>query len=254
MPGLLLNGVDSETLGLTLGEAPGWLDMPTRDVPTAQVAGRQGVKALGEAKEGARRITLIGTARAATSAALRPKIDAIKLALLANPLTLVFGDNSARTVTAVLASFTTRSVPAGAFAQEGLGIEAVLSALDPYACDIAVQTIALGVNRLPLGTGVIRPVVTISGVTVNPLVTLFNTAGVPIASLGITVTNIAGDTLVIDMDKKTIKKNGVSILGSISSGDFFTIDPADQVNFGGVGPYITSSSGAGNSVYNRTWR
>lgn len=251
---LLINGIDAATLGLTLAEAPGWLDIPARDIPTAQVIGRPGAKALADAQEGTRRVSLSGTMLDKTAALMRAKVDSVKLALLANPLVLTFGDNTGRKVTASLTAFAVRSEPQGAFVQEGLKVEATLTALDPLSYDIAQTNIALGVNRLPLGTGPIRPVVTIAGASVNPTITLFNAAGGGMASLTITLTTIAGDSLVIDMDQKTIKLNGINQIAALTAGDFFSIDPLDQANFGGLGPYITTSSGAGTVVYNKTWR
>jgi phage-related protein len=216
MPALLINGVDAETLGFTLAESPGWLDAPPREFPTAPVSGRPGATALANPTEGVRQVTLTGTVRASTVASGRSKVDALKLALLANPL-------------------------------------AVLTALDPLSYDIAQSTIAIG-TRLPLGTGPIRPIVTISGASVNPIISLFNTAGVVVASITITITTILGDTLVVDMDAKTVKKNGVSSIASVTAGDFFSIEPADQVNFGGAGPWVGTTSGAGDVRYYKSWR
>jgi phage-related protein len=108
--------------------------------------------------------------------------------------------------------------------------------------------------RMPLGTAVVRPLVRINGVSVNPVITLYNKAGVAMASITLTITTIAGDILEIDMDAKTVKKNGVSQIATISAGDFFSIDPADQTNFGAPGPSINSSSGAVTVEYRRAWR
>jgi phage-related protein len=255
MPGLLINGVDAETLGFTLAESPGWLDAPPREFPTAPVSGRPGATALANPTEGVRQVTLTGTVRASTVASGRSKVDALKLALLANPLALTFADNSTRRVYARLKSFATQMVQGaqGPFAQENLAVTAVLTALDPLSYDIAQSTIAIG-TRLPLGTGPIRPIVTISGASVNPIISLFNTAGVVVASITITITTILGDTLVVDMDAKTVKKNGVSSIASVTAGDFFSIEPADQVNFGGAGPWVGTTSGAGDVRYYKSWR
>lgn len=255
---LLINGVDASTLGLTLAEAPGWLDMPPRDVPTSPIIGRGGLKPLADPVEGARQISLTSTTRSATATLTRTQIDNIKLALLANPLSLVFADHSDRHVYATLKSFGVRALQgaSGPFVQEALSVEAVLTAFDPLSYDNALTTITLNgsVNRLSLGTGVMRPLLTISGASVNPIFTLLNKAGVTLASLSLTLATAGGDTLLVDMDSKTIRKNGVSVLSAISAGDFFSVDPADQANFGTPFPYITSSSGSGTTAYYRTWR
>lgn len=108
-------------------------------------------------------------------------------------------------------------------------------------------------NTLPLGTGPVRPVLTISGVAVNPSITLYNSLGALVGTMVLTVTTISTDILVIDCDAKTIKLNGVNRVDLLTSGDFFTIDPADPA-FNGLGPTIASSSGALSISYRRTWR
>lgn len=140
MPSLTINGVDAESLGLTLAEAPGWLDMPPRDIPTSPVIGRPGVKALADPVEGPRSITLTSTSRSATSILTRTQIDNIKLALAAAPLSIVFSDHSDRHVTAYLKSFTVRMLQgaSGPFVQEALGVDCVLAALDPLSYDNAL--------------------------------------------------------------------------------------------------------------------
>lgn len=137
---LQINGIDASTLGLTLAEAPGWLDMPPRDIPTAPIIGRGGLKALADPVEGARQITLTSTSRSATATLTRTQIDSIKLALSANPLSLIFSDHSDRHVYAYLKSFTVRMLQgaSGPFVQEALGVDVVLSALDPLSYDNAL--------------------------------------------------------------------------------------------------------------------
>jgi predicted phage tail component-like protein len=108
-------------------------------------------------------------------------------------------------------------------------------------------------NVLPLGTGPSRPVLTITGVAVNPSIALYNSLGVLVGTMTLTVTTVAADILVIDNDAKTIKLNGANRLDLLTSGDFFTIDPSDA-NFDGVGPTFTTSSGALGVSYRRSWR
>jgi phage-related protein len=249
---LLINTVDAATLGFTLSDAPGWLDAPPRQTPSAGVIGREGETALAAAVEATRRVTLRGTIMAATAALARGKVDSFKLALLANPLKLTFSDNATRYVSGALETFAA-SADVGPFVQEGLKVEAAIRLLNPLSYDIAQTNIAFGA-RLPLGTGPVRPVITINGAATNPTFSLFNSAGTIVASITITIATIVGDTLIVDMDAKTVKKNGVNQIAAVTAGDFFTVDPADQANFGGVGPLIATSSGNGNITYFRSWR
>lgn len=256
-PALVVNGVDIATLGLTIAEAPGWLDAPPRDIPTAPIIGRAGAKALSVPTEGPRQINLTGTIRGKTVVLARNTVDQIKLALLADELSLTFADHADRHVYAYLKTLTTRILQGaqGPFVQEALAIDITLQALNPLSYDNDLTSVGFGsANRLALGTGPVRPLITITGAATNPVITLRNKTGVAMASMTLTVTDAGGDTLSIDMDSKTIKKNGVSALSSLTAGDFFSIDPLDQANYGGAGPYIDVSSGAGTVNYWRTWR
>jgi hypothetical protein len=105
-----------------------------------------------------------------------------------------------------------------------------------------------------VGSGVLRPIIRITGASVNPVITLYNKWSVAVATILLTITTVGGDVLVIDMDAKTIKLNGVSQIATLTAGDFFSIDPADQANFGGNGPTIGSTSGVLSVDYRRAWR
>jgi predicted phage tail component-like protein len=108
-------------------------------------------------------------------------------------------------------------------------------------------------TQMPLGTGITRPVVRIDGAAVNPVIALVGADGTTIATMNLTVTTVAGDVLLIDMDSRTITLNGVNRIDILTSGDFFSIDPADA-NFSGNGPSIGTSSGALSVIYRRAWR
>ena len=255
---LQINGVDATTLGLTLAEAPGWLDAPPRDVPTTQVIGRPGLKALAAPIEGPRQITLVSTTRSATSTLTRTQIDAIKLALMADTVSLIFADHGDRYVATRLKSFTVKMLQGaqGPFVQEALGVEAVLIAHDPYSYDNAVTTIASAAS-MALGTAPSRPVITITatGTNAGPVAVVLRTNdNVIVGTLTITVGLVITDVLVIDMDAKTIKKNGVSIIGNTLVGDFWLADPLLHIQ-AGVGPKVDAVTNATVSVaFRKTWR
>lgn len=108
-------------------------------------------------------------------------------------------------------------------------------------------------NEMPLGTGPVRPVLTLWGVAVNPTISLYNSVGGLVGTMALTVTTIASDVIVIDCDAKTIRLNGANRVDLLTSGDFFLIEPTDP-NFDGTGPRFTSSSGALSVSYRRSWR
>lgn len=255
--------IDIATYGFTLSEAPGWLDLPPRQTPSAPIIGRPGAKELTVAQEGPRKLTLRGTVRGATAAVARANVDALKLALLAKPLSLSFADNPDRHVFVSLEGFTSQPLPnaLGGFVQENLQIEATLVAYDPLSYDNSLTVVLMPAGSstpfLVPGTGPIRPLVRISGASLNPVLLVLGTNGYgigsPIGSIGLTITTAGADTLEIDMDAKTVRKNGVSALASITAGDFITIEPNDPL-VRPLGAFMGANSGGGSVRYRRSWR
>lgn len=260
MTALLINNVDATTFGFVLTEAPSWIDLPPRTTPSQPVLGKQGSVVTAAPIEAPRRLVLRGIVTSSSVAQTRTNIDNLKIALLAPLVQLTFQDSSTRYITVGLDNFAVQwSGPA--MIDRRLRVEIQMTAYDPYFYDTSVTSIALdrAINPwMTIGTGIIRPVLTISGASTNPVFILNNHSSVQVASLGLTITNVGGDSLVVDMDARTVKKNGVSVLSAISSGDFFAIDPSDSTNFpqGATPAFITTNvgGGTGTTAYRRTWR
>lgn len=258
---LLINGTDVLTLGFRLSTPTGWLDIAARTHPTVVRPGRAGAYLSGQIQEQTRKVSLAGWIDAASDAAARSAVDGLRSLLLkAVPATIVLPDSATRQITAYLEAHVTDVGTGPVLIQRTLKARLDLLLLDPYAYDITTTSVTLGagVNRALLGTAPSFPVITINGAATNPTISLVRYDGTVLATLTLTITTIAGDTLIIDMDKKTILKNGASAISTISAGDFFAMDPATAQNGLGVNatdqPYVTSSSGAGTTAYKRAWR
>lgn len=255
MPALLINGVDAATFGFVLTESPSWIDLPPRMTPSQAVINRQGAIITAPSIESARKVTLNGFVTSVSVAATRANLDALKIALTAAAgVQLIFQDNSTRYITCTLDNFAV--LWAGpALIERRLRVSISMTAFDPYFYDTTVTSIASG-NSWPLGTAITRPVITITGASTNPVITLLNKSGAVMNTMGLTITTIAGDSLVMDHDARTIKKNGTSIISSLTSGDFFAVDPSDSANYGTPGPSIASSGVTGTllTTYRKTWR
>jgi hypothetical protein len=242
----IVNGVDPSTLGLITESLPGWRTAPslrriTASVPAAAATScstrsRSSLAPPHDQRRGAGRTSPCRT-RATTST--RWSRCSRNRSLL-----VTFNDNSTRAVTCELETFAVTPPPAQ-HTQSFIPVAITLVAYDPYAYDITSTTVNLaGATALPQGSGPLRPVVTITGASVNPLLTLRNSAGATVATLGITRTQVGGDSLVFDMKARTIKINGVSALGNVISGDFFEVDVAKHGNYRTSSwPTLQSSSG-----------
>lgn len=245
---MLINSVNARAYGFVLSEPPGWLDAPPAQTPSATILQRGPIVVGGQTVQ-ARRVTLRGYVRGNSAADARTKLDSLKLALSYPPVQVVFDDSASRYHSLHLENLTAPPLPQGAFLAIDLRVEALLVAYSPYAIDVDATTVA-GVAALPLGTGPVRPVVTLNGAT-NPVThSLRDKDNNVVGSMVIA----AAGTVVVDHDAKTITVDGVLDLNALTSGDFFVIDPADP-KFQGAGPSITSSGATSHSVtYRRTWR
>lgn len=257
---MLINGVDAKvTYGFTYENANGWLDAPARKTPSAQVLKRGGERALDNPRDQARSLSLKGTITGITAQDARDKADALKLALSKNTgAQITFDDLLTRFIIARCESF--KVPPYGpSMIQRKLSVEIGLVAYDPFSYSTSLTgPITLdatsGVHQT-IGTAPSRPIITLTGAQTNPVLTLFDTTGaVVLGTLSLTVTMIAGDTLVIDCDAKTIKLNGNNRLDVLTTGDFFVFDPlvdpspAIQYTSGGAG------AGTGTFTWRKAWR
>lgn len=255
MPALLINNVDATTLGFVLTEAPSWLDLPPQMTPSQPVIGKQGTTVTAAPIEGMRRITLRGLVTSASVAQTRTNIDNLKLALLAPLVQLTFQDTSTRYIIAGLDGFTV--VWSGpAMLDRRVRVEIQMSAFDPYFYDIATTTVASAAT-MALGTGLVRPTITITATGANAgpiLVILRKNDNTIVGTLTINVALATSDVLVVDMNARTVKKNGASILNLITAGDFWVADPATHIQ-AGVGPKVDAVTNATVSVaYQKSWR
>lgn len=253
---------DVATLGFRLSRPAGWLDLPPRTHPQAVRAALPGAILSGPIYEGTRKLTLDGVIDATTADIARANRDALLLQILrTQPARLVFADQPTRYIDAYLEA---KTVGADGPVLINRTLRTVLNflVLNPYYYDITRTTDILdssGGGRFRLGTAPSWPVLTISGASTNPAFILYrNDSQLALGQLGLTLSTVAGDTLVIDMAAKTIKKNGVSVLSAITSGDFFSMDPATaQVGLGvnqADRPYIVGGSGSGTTTFHRAWR
>lgn len=245
---MLINSVNARTYGFILSEPPGWLDAPPVQTPSAFVLQR-GPVVLGTQTVQPRRVTLRGYVRGTSASDARSKLDSLKLALSFPPVKVIFDDSSTRYHSLHLEGFSAPPLPQGAFLAKDLRVEIAMVAYSPYAIDSSDTTVS-GSSALPMGTGPVRPVVTLNGASSPVTHNLRDKDNNVVASMVIA----ASGTIVVDHDAKTITDDGVLNLNALTSGDFFVIDPADP-KFQGAGPSITSSGASSHSTtYKKTWR
>ena len=256
-----INGTDPRTLGLIIAEISGWLDDPARQFAAVSVPGRPGQLIVNPTPDVAvQRCVARGIIEGTDVAACRANFDKVKALFGASAgVAVAFLDAPGRAVTA----FCTRLSAAPGAAQmisRKIAVEIELVAFDPYAYDTSTTNVAISAvaAALALGTAPLRPVLTITGAATNPVFTLKNSAAVTVGSLGLTLTTVGGDSLVIDCLKRTIRLNGTNRLDALSAGDFFSLDVT------ALGIFSSSSwptlavaglgAGTAAAAYKKAWR
>lgn len=243
MIALKINGLDAKAVfGFRLATPTGWADSPGARYQTGQIPGRAGALALQTPDDATRELTLSGIVEGADAAEARENLDWLRAELQKPGGTLlIFGDQPTREYTAQLDRLTVAADNGPVLIDRQLSIEIRFTCLDPYAYDTATTTVALSAapQALALGTGPTRPLLTLTaggGGLSDPLFTLYESDGVTVAgTLGLTIALAAGDTLVIDCDDMTVRKNGADAMAAITAGDFLVADAALQ------GDYRTSA-------------
>lgn len=251
-----LNSVTMSSLGLKVERVDGWRGSPARRWQTVFVPGRAGLtKAASVVEEAPVELRVSGTLRAASVAALQTNFDTLASLLAETPLVVVCPDNVTRAMQADLSTMS--SEPFGPqFSAIDMPIVITLTCVKPYKYDL-VDTVGLApagtTLRLPLGTAPVRPKITVSGVASSPVVTLSDYNGTSIATMTYSGALVAGDVLVFDCDLMTVRKNGVSVLASVS-GTFFKIDPSTAALYRIASwPRLSCSSGDLEVRYQRAW-
>lgn len=254
---VVINNKALGDLGFKVAQVASWLDAPTQTLPEVVLPGLAGsVHSDDRPRVTPLDIKIVGTLVGADRDDARAKRDRIMALLRNSPVTIVFPDSLQRYLVADLAVLHLDPVGAS-FNQSKFPAELTLHAFDPYRYDLvdtAPQAPAGVAIRCPLGTAPTRPVLTISGPAVNPILTFSDYAGVGIGSLTLTVALIASDTLVVDCALGKITKNGAALNTAITVGDFIQFDPAIHANRDlAAWPIVNCSSGACQVRYRRAW-
>ncbi|MFL5580108.1 MAG: phage distal tail protein [Gemmatimonadaceae bacterium] len=260
-----INGTDPRAAyGLVVEQVTGWLDAAQEKYPSVRLPNGYGEALLSTAPQvEARRLVARGVVRGSSAADARAKLDALRALFTKGrgktPLAVVLDDAATRQYNAVCESFAAPPPPASTIARD-LPVEIALVCPDPYAYDTAQTSTGItATTAMPLGTGPVRPVITLTftAATVNPQLQFFEAVGsTTIGLVGATGTFQTTDTIVIDCARRTLTLNGLPRI-DLLLGDFPLLDVATQ------GDYATSAwpravrnltTFAATVAYAKAWR
>lgn len=254
-----INGITAATLNVELSEAPGTLVGFGREIPSTPINLRDGeVRTTARLADAARELQLVGVVKGTSAAVLRTRMDTLVAALTPSSALLILDDQPGRRHVVTCTRLQVQPIGPQFVALQA-AFAATFKALTPFAEDVTATTVS-GITTtpvaLPLGTGIVRPVITITGAATNPILTLRNSSGVTIGTMNFTGLSLgAGIPLVIDCEALTVKNNGTPAPAALAAGDFFALDVAAQgVYASSAWPTLACSSGTAVASYRRTWR
>lgn len=257
---LSISGVSAWAYGLTLSTAPSWLDAPARTFQSIAIPGRAGVTPLAEATEGIKTLTLNGVVQGSTASEARSNLDKLKVALRTGSVTVSLSDRPGIFIYCDFQALTSIPSEAGSLLANKLPVSITLQCADPFWYDTTFTSLTVASGsaiRCPLGTGPVRPLLTVSGPSTNPVVALDTYLGDLYEQMifnGLALST--GDNLVIDCEAMTVQKNGVNAIGTLTVGDFLKLEASDVADFSASDwPFVGLTGGGSLSIaYRKSWR
>ena len=261
MPDITVNGFDLATVGFRSANVDQYLAAPGFNLALAEVAGRDDTLRMGSTTPQPRRIAVAGWIRAADRATLRLYADRFKGRLRGGDLRVVFPDEPGRFIVGFAEQVTLPPI-APVYAQTAVNANWSLVCPDPHFYDADLTTVALSATAaaVPLGSGPVRPIVTISGPATDPVVIYRDSGGVERARMSFTGTSIgSGASIVLDCTRMTIISGaGVNMANAlVGASRWIVLDPYHAA--GPAGPWPTlavTGLGTGGSAkveYRRAW-
>lgn len=255
-PNLYIDDTDLTTVGLHVQEARGWTDRASTTLPTAAVIDAHELLVTGRYQVQPRRVTLDCVMRGSSVATLRTNLDTLRYYLRPGARLVRLVDQNDREATGYVEALTERIPAPAQFVSRTKSLSIVVLCPDPRRYQLSANSEGFTTaTAMPLGTAPVWPSITIAGAATNPTITYKHNDTTTLATLGLTVSIGAGDSLVIDMAAKTIIENpgAINRMDNLSSGDFFALDPNDGDYTASQWPTLEVSSGSGTANYNRAW-
>lgn len=242
---VIVDGTDMEVYGMVWRTRIGWTGTSDATITVHPLPG--GEKELFQDKRHrkGRHVSISGHVVATSNSELLTFIDQILERMSVTTIALSFSDDETRSLNCLVRKMdVTPMAPAATAIVAAYRLE--LFAPDPRKYDSTTQSKGLGVD-CPLGTGRVRPVITLNGASTNPTITLKDHAGVTISSFTMTGTITIGNTWTIDSENGVIKENAVSAVDKFS-GTLPVLDPKDADFDAGTFPDFTLTSGTVASI------
>lgn len=258
---IFVNDFDLVSLGFHVSEIRGARGGTRHTARTFELPGRAGKGLASGTPSIAPRVVVVdGVLKADTVADVVTNLHRLKGLVARGLLELRFSDDDTRILRARIQDVGAPPIPMQLI-QTTVRVSLVFECLDPYWYDVSdtVQAFGASATDMLLGEAVSRPVIKVTGVATNPVVTYRDSGGTLVESMTFGAFTIAaGDFLTIDCDKLTITKSVSSVvtnaIDELTAGDFITLDPIDGDPGTPVWPTLEVSSGSGEATYQKAWQ
>lgn len=260
---LTVDGFDTGTLGLIVQGVEGWQSTPKHTWPVVTVPNVPGqVVTTRPATILPRDIMVRGMMTGATAAALRANVDELKARIGATGTEILvrFPDDTAREFEARMSQISVVGrAPQFIGVNPWYEVLIQVSCFQPFARTTTENTPTFNATPDPMamGTAPTFPVLQMGPCT-NPVIIYKDSGGTEQGRMEFgSLTVAGGDTLDIDMEKKTIIHTISSTpqddRGELTAGNYFALDPKHGVFATSSWPTLEVQSGTGTATYRRKW-
>ena len=250
---LIVDGFDMSTIGLIVdNKLDGFEDGPDLTWPSQQIPQRiDSIVTSSSPTYRDRTITVRGTVLGATRAEMQTTLDMIKWRLSPDEVLVRFAHDETREYRA-RAKRTAVTPIAPALTQRGFSVNIQFVCNDPrkYAISDTVTAFTTA-TAMALGTAPSHPVLRLTGGT-NPIVIYKDSSAVEQGRMEFTW---AGTWIDVDMLNRTIIDNAsANQATTLTTGDFFTLDPRDSDYVTPAWPTLeVSGGGSGQATYRKNY-
>ncbi len=258
--GIVVDGVDLQlVIGYVAADVSGYLASVGSMYTMQTVPGRDDALYTDhEPPVEARLIPITGTLRGATRAALVDAQRRLVRALRNGLLEVVFPDRPDLFIRGRVGAVMDEGGDGARLLQRDARLSFTLNCADPRFHEVEETEVVLNEDGIdiPLGNAAVRPLITISGPAVDPVLTYRDYTAETVAVMDFTGTTLlTGESLVIDTYKGTIADgDGVNMAAALVSGsNWIRFAAGDAQSDDGPYPTLAISSGTAVAVYRKAW-
>lgn len=248
---LIVDGTDFQTIGFIGDRFPAAFDAAGRNFQEAQAHGRIGrVLTTVKPDVSSRSFTINGHIVASDAATADSNLHEIKYRLYNDSVLLRFSRDETLEYRARCVAIRASPLQPE-MTQRAYDCSLQFLLIDPRTYAVSDSVVAFTTaTDMPLGTAPTEPIIRLSGGT-NPILIYRDSTGTEVARMEFTW---SGTYIDIDMDRKTVIDNAAANqVSTLTTGEFFSLDPYDGDYPTSDWPTLEVNSGSGSATYRKAY-